>query len=137
MSLGSFLSTMSLGLTRPRVSSMVSQPWQVSPPASAQRITLVALFVKPRPYFDLVPSLSSGREPQKGPLRSCAATSGGARKPALRWRCGAASHARAAGSLRTGAPTATAPRARACTCQLGFQPRCLHTSLPQPPFALS
>lgn len=119
------------------LNSVVSQPRQMPACFSVQSSTLVALSEKPTPCFDLVPSLFLGWGPQKGPLRSCAATFAGARRLALRWRCGAGSRARAAGSPPMGAPTATAPRARACTCQFGFQPRCLHTSLPRLPLPLS
>lgn len=62
----------------------------------------------------LFPCCARGRGLQKEPPRSCAATSGGARRPASPWRCGVGSRARAAASPRTGAPTATARRGRAC-----------------------
>lgn len=52
---------------------------------------------------------------QKGPPRSCAATSAEAPRPASPWRCAAGSRARAAASPRMGVPTATARMARACS----------------------
>lgn len=103
----------------------------------------------------LFPFCVWGRGLQKEPPRSCAATSGGARRPASPWRCGVGSRARAAGSPRTGAPTATALTGRACRpphvvptllcplvtepgvgqekLQLGFQHRRLGSSVFLPP----
>lgn len=77
-----------------------------------KRLTSAVISVKPHQRSDLLPSLCLGGS-QKGPPRNCAATSGGARRQALPWRCGVGSLARAAGSPQTAAPTATAPTARA------------------------
>lgn len=78
-----------------------------------KRLTSAVISAKPHQRSDLLPSLCFGAGSQKGPPRNCAATSGGARRRALPWRCGVGSLARAAGSPQTGAPTAIAPMARA------------------------